>query len=214
MSIVANVNPDLGRLNVYIDGFNLYHALDSLDNPSLKWLNHIVLARSFLRSAELLGDVHFFTAVLTWDAEKQKRHRAYIKALAAVGVQVHEANFKKSFRKCTEMNRHCRFFEEKQSDVALAVRFVSDAMMGKMTRAILITADSDQVPAVRHVRQNTGVAVSLVFPPGRKAFARELGKAASDAHELTQGRLQTALLPRSVFDSSGRLAATRPAVYE
>lgn len=101
------------KVSVYIDGFNLYHAILAERDHKLKWLNMQLLAQSFVRSDEILKDVIFFTAVLTWNHEKQKRHRNYINALKAVGVEIVESNFKRIGRKD---------YEEKQTDVQIASR--------------------------------------------------------------------------------------------
>ena len=97
------------RVRVYIDGFNLYHAIASLNIPDLKWLNFWALSQSFLRQGEILDEVNLFTAVLTWNHDKQQRHVNFLKACRAVGVRVHEANFKQSHRLCTEKERRCKF---------------------------------------------------------------------------------------------------------
>ena len=201
------------RVRVYIDAFNMYHAIDALGDHTLKWVNLWRLSEGFLRPRETLDEVNFFTAVLTWNQQKQRRHRNYIAALKAVGVRVHEANFKAATRICPEFSHRCRFREEKQTDVAIAVKLVSDALSGAVERAILVTADSDQIPAARFVSALPNVALSLVFPPNRASHARELGALIPDRRELTEGRLRNCPLPRTVFDATGKLVAQMPALY-
>src|SRR6185312_17046739 len=93
---------DMNRVRVYIDGFNIYHAIDALKRPYLKWLNHRRLAETFLRDGERLDEVHFFTAVLRWNADKQRRHVNYLAALRAVNVTIHESRFTKVERQCRD----------------------------------------------------------------------------------------------------------------
>jgi hypothetical protein len=45
------------RVACYIDGFNLYHAIDDLDKPHLKWLDVCALAKSLCRVGEDLVKV-------------------------------------------------------------------------------------------------------------------------------------------------------------
>jgi uncharacterized LabA/DUF88 family protein len=161
------------KVNVYIDGFNLYHAIDSLNQNHLKWLNLITLGKGLLGADEILSTVYFFTAVLKWNAEKTARHTNYIAALKAVGVRVIESNFKKSKRHCRAQERYCEFYEEKQTDVAFAVALVRDAFLDAFDRAILITADSDQIPAVRLIRETfPEKRLALMAPPGRISRSR------------------------------------------
>ena len=105
---------DASRVRCYVDGFNLYHAIEALDKPQLKWLNLKTLATSFLETGEVLDKVMFFTSVLKWDEEKKRRHVNYIKAQRAYGIDVVESTFKKSRRFCHEQERFCRSREEKQ----------------------------------------------------------------------------------------------------
>lgn len=153
------------RVRVYIDGFNLYPAIVELKDSRLKWLNFKKLAETLVRQTEILDEVNLFTAVLTWDQQKQQRHENFLKACAAVDVQVHRANFKRSYKRCLTFDRTCEFQEEKQTDVAIAVKMVADALSGSVDRVILITADSDQVPAVKFIRGLPNVEMSIVFPP-------------------------------------------------
>lgn len=202
------------KLRVYIDGFNLYHAICEQKDHKLKWINFWKLSESFLKETEILDEVNFFTAVLTWNSDKQKRHVNFLKACRAVGVTVHEANFKRSFRYCKSQDRSCKFFEEKQTDVAIAVKMVSDAIHGNFDRAILITADSDQIPAASMIVTTLQKHLTLLYPPGRQTIARDLGGAVTDRKELTVGQMCTCPLPRSVKNQVGKVVATMPALYE
>ena len=53
------------RTIVYIDGFNLYHALDDLREPALKWVNLWSLSEKLLRPDDSLVAVKYFTAYAT-----------------------------------------------------------------------------------------------------------------------------------------------------
>jgi hypothetical protein len=46
-----------------VDGFNLYHAVQALERPVLKWLDMHGLAASYLRGQQTLQAVNFFTAL-------------------------------------------------------------------------------------------------------------------------------------------------------
>jgi uncharacterized LabA/DUF88 family protein len=203
------------QINVYIDGFNLYHAIVSLNEPTLKWLNFRTLGASFLRPGEQLNKVSFFTAVLTWEKEKQQRHKNYIRAQIASGVEVVESNFRRMNRHCRVMDRYCARHEEKQTDVAIAISVFKDAMAGEFDRAVLITADSDQVPLVRAMRDAfPEKRITLAAPPGRGGEARELGAIAHDRTPIEAGRLRGCKLPRDVVDARGKTVATMPAIYQ
>lgn len=204
----------MARVACYVDGFNMYHALDSLSMPRLKWLNLKALAASFLGAADELVATYYFTAVHTHDPQRCSRHRRYIDALRAVGVEVIESKFQSVDKFCRRSQRSCPFLEEKQTDVALASRLLVDAMENFMDRAILVSADSDHVPAVKLVLEKRPLIIlTLAPPPGRMANARDLGKHINDRREINVGRIERCLLPRTVNWEDGRIAATCPAAY-
>ncbi|MEA2783580.1 MAG: hypothetical protein QOK29_5139 [Rhodospirillaceae bacterium] len=57
------------KVVAYIDGFNLYHAIDDLRKPYLKWLDLHALARSICGNDETLVGVKYFSAYATWKLE-------------------------------------------------------------------------------------------------------------------------------------------------
>lgn len=202
------------KVCVYVDGFNLYHAIAVLNDNRLKWLNFYSLAVSMLRPNEILEEVYFFTAILKWEPAKQGRHKNFICAQEAVGVTIVESNFKRVKKKCTVLDRYCPRYEEKQTDVAISTTIMADAIKNRVNRAILITADSDQVPLAKQMALLfPEITMTLSAPPGRADLARELGGVIQDRVPLTLGRLHAHRLPRDVFDDGGNKVATMPALY-
>jgi uncharacterized LabA/DUF88 family protein len=203
------------RVGWYIDGFNLYHAVDALDEPVLKWLNVHSLAASYLRPDQTLERVVFSTAYNTWDAGKRERHIQYVNALKAVGVEVILAKFDKVQKYCRRHERYCKFYEEKQSDVNLAVEALSDVYDGKVDTVFFLTADSDQIPTFQAIqRRFPNIRIHLVAPPGRLGVARDLAQYANAKFELTAGRLRLHPLEVEYRNGHGNVVAQRPTEYE
>jgi uncharacterized LabA/DUF88 family protein len=199
---------------VYIDGFNLYHASAAYDDPRLKWLNFKTLAESFCRKNEYLNDVYFFTAVATWNREKEIRHRNFIKAQKSIGVRVIESKFAKTKKFCIADDKYCKQYEEKQTDVAIAVTLMADAVRNRMKRAILITADSDQVPLAKTMKQVfPEIGMTLAAPPGRSKMARQLGDEIQDRVPIKLERLHAHHLPIDVRNANGEVIASMPELY-
>jgi uncharacterized LabA/DUF88 family protein len=202
------------KLKMYIDGFNLYHAIAQLNNPQLKWLNPVKLAESFLRPGEELVGVDFFTAISTADGAKYKRHFNYIQAIESVRVKTYRGHFQNIDKICTRHDRRCPFREEKRTDVAIAVKAVSDAFDGRFDRMILVTADADQVPVIEQIRDRfPEKTVTMAVPPGRLNIAYQLCSLAHEYRELKAGRLKACMFPRSVYDAKGKFVAAMPAIY-
>lgn len=203
------------RVILYIDGFNLYHAIDALNRPHLKWLNLALLGSKLLRDNEDLAKVQYFTTVVDWNPDKAARHETYISGLEAKGVTVTKGNFKRSHRHCSKNNDFCPFREEKQTDVAIGVNIVADAYTDSFDRMILLTADTDQIPALQVVlNQHPQKQVTWLAPPGRMQQAREIGNLVSDRSELSPGLIGNCRLPRVVMDRAGNIVCSMPNEYQ
>lgn len=206
----------LKRVACYVDGFNLYHGIDELRRPHLKWVNLWNLAESLTRpNFEQLVSVQYFSAFATWRPGQYARHRAYVAALKWAGVTPTIAHFKEKYRKCYHCNRGWKDHEEKETDVRLALAILSDAVDDIYDRAIIISGDSDLVPALLSVRARFPSKTMLVAaPPKRLGSSRDLCKAANSKIEITPGRLAKSLLPNQVRDNDGQVLFTRPTDYD
>ncbi len=144
------------KVAVYVDGFNLYHGLANLSTPHLKWLNLKSLAEKFIdHKIESIEKVYYFSAVATFmDKDTILRHRTYIEALETVGIEFIGGNFKDKWLEYK--NKHVQIkwkkHEEKETDVNISIYMVRDAIKGTYDKFILITNDTDIVPAVRIAR--------------------------------------------------------------
>ena len=197
------------RVIVYIDGFNLYHAIDDLGQSHLKWLNLRALAESLLRTGEQVKLVRYFSAYATWKPGPYARHRDYVAALKAQGVETNMASFKKKPRKCHSCNAKWFGHEEKETDVNIAVQMVADALTGAAERLVLISADTDLAPPIRTIAQLAPQCeVFVATPPRRFRNCQAL----KPALEITAGRIAKCLLPEQVQISATR-TITRPLSY-
>lgn len=111
------------RVISFIDGFNLYHALDNLERPELKWLNLMTLCQMFLKSySEELVGVFYFSAYADHMPEPaQKRQKSYVRALELKGVKTILGHFKKKNRRCPDCHHRWIGHEEKETDVNIAL---------------------------------------------------------------------------------------------
>ena len=142
------------RAAFYFDGFNLYHALDALRQEHLKWLSLRALGNLLIPSRdEELSSVVYFTAYLTHKPDKLVRHRAYIAALEATGVECVLGRFKYSDVRCRTCGSQWRSYEEKETDVNIGIRIVRDAFHNVFDVYYLVSADTDLAPAIRMLKQ-------------------------------------------------------------
>lgn len=202
------------KVACYIDGFNLYHGIDDLNKPHLKWVNLYGLAGSFLYAKERLVGVNYFSAYATWLRYQYPRHQAYVAALEYVGVSCVMAHFKTKQRACRNCGSTWIDHEEKETDVRLALKVLEDACDGVFDRAILISGDSDLVPVVQTIRRKfPEKKILIVVPPGRYSSSRDLRRSAHHSIEITKGRIGKCLLPHELKDGAGNLIAARPVEY-
>lgn len=165
----------MAKVIAFIDGFNLYHALNYLQGHSnhqkywkYKWLNLKKLASMFVFGKDTLEEVLYFTTLATWDAGKTARHRLYIRALESEGVQIIYGEFKRKKKHCQLCKKDFWSFEEKQTDVNIALFLLVRAIQERFDKAIIFSGDTDLLPAVKMVRHVfLGKQIGLVIPIGR-----------------------------------------------
>jgi uncharacterized LabA/DUF88 family protein len=161
------------RVSFFIDGFNLYHTLNC--NPNYykyKWINFNQLAKCYLKTDDTLIDIFYFTAFAIWDQDKVKRHKIFIKAQEIVGIKTIYGKFKIKDRKCrAQCLEEYQTFEEKQTDVNIAIKLFTEAMHDNFDTGIIVTGDSDLVPAIKSIKRNfPAKRIGLIIPIGGKAF--------------------------------------------
>ena len=203
------------RIISFIDGFNLYHAIKEIKAPHLKWLDLRLLSQCFiLNESEELSKVLYFSAIAT-HLEKaiQQRHKIYIDALKLRGVTPILGRFKRKDRKCPDCDYKWEGHEEKATDVNIALHLLNLAYQDEYDRAILISNDSDLVPAISMVRELfPEKRIAVVAPPIREP-SKELIRVASDKARITKNHLERCLLDEVVFDASKNISVHRPLEY-
>ncbi|MEO7495277.1 MAG: NYN domain-containing protein [Massilia sp.] len=100
--------------------------------------------------------------------------------------------------------------EEKQSDVNLALQAYHDAATGEVDQVIIVTNDTDIVPALKLIREHTTVVIGLVIPT--KQSERKPNKDLADqAHwvrnQISENELANSQLPRVIH---GRKPTLKP----
>ena len=64
-----------------------------------------------------------------------------------------------------------KILEEKRTDVSIAINILLDCMNDKVDTIVLITADSDQIPTIKTIKQRfPGKKLKVYFPPSRTSF--------------------------------------------
>ena len=202
----------LVRSIVYVDGFNFYYGM--VRDTQWKWLD---LQRYFelVRQGDDIQEIHYFTSEAT--GKKRERQSAYIRALRTLPkVTVRLGRFKMKTFECRvascdveQGERRYQGFEEKETDVALSVTLLDDAYRDRAERFIVVSGDSDLLPAIRLVRARFPKKEIVVYIPAQKgtsrAAAREMRKIAHKSRTAPWEPLRRAQLPPIIPTDAGNI---------
>ena len=208
-----SISPRL-RGGVYVDGFNMYHALDDLKKPYFKWLNLRRLAENFAKGhAHQIDRLAFCTAFFPGDFEKRKRHEAYNAAQEAHDVRIIMGHTTHEPMSCKECGRKWKQPREKETDINIALSAYHDVSMGLVDVVFLVTADTDQASTLRFLQQNhPRIKRVVVIPPGRDHKLLHLRDLADSVIKLREDHIDAAILPAIVSPQIGRIIL-RPMAY-
>ena len=144
------------RVTVYIDGFNLYYGLRAKNWQRYYWLDVRRLSEHLLRPNQLLVGVHYFTTKVFRDPNnpgKFTRQRTFLQATELLqGVRIHYGYYLSKKMSCSICGSTWQTYEEKMTDVNIAVQLLGDAQDKVFDTAIVISADSDLAGPVKAVR--------------------------------------------------------------
>ena len=194
------------RATVYIDGLNLYYGMKSRGWRRYYWLDVQRLSERLLRPRQRLQFVRYFTGKLLPEytpAARVERQNAYLQALSSLPkVRIQYGFHTAKTITCRHCGETIRTYEEKMTDVNIAVALLQDAHDDLYDVAILISADSDLTAPIEVVRQNYANKPVLVrFPPNR--ISRDLRAAASGSSRIGRDLLRDSQLPDPVAKPDG-----------
>lgn len=154
----------------FIDGFNLYHGMNSCGLRSYLWVDLWTLARSAIPASAHLNEVNYFTAP-SKDPESNARQGDFLGAQRELhpDINIVDGFFRADTKHCKGCPPGHEKWVEKRSDVNMAVEAVKGALEGDAPRfdlALFVTADADQVTTIETLRE-ANVRVIVAFPPGR-----------------------------------------------
>jgi len=198
------------RVKAYVDGFNLYHGLKARHGRKYLWLDLQELATRLLKPAQHLIEVQYFTARVRNQPESEQRQTAYLDALAAhcPRVNIVQGRFQEKAHECWSCGSQWVSYEEKETDVSIAVQLVEDGVRDVFDTVLLISADSDLCPAVRSLKRvNASKRIIAVFPPRR--HSEDLRKATDGLVKINDVSIRNSQLPPTVINAAG-VTLTRP----
>lgn len=209
------------RVSFLVDGFNLYHSVEDAQKQTGacgKWLNLRAFCESYLhlfgRDARL-EEIHYFSAYANHLTGKKPdtvaRHQLLVRALESTGIKVEMGQFKSKTVRCQHCSKTFIRHEEKETDVAIAVRLVELVVSDRCDIAVVLTGDTDVAPAIRTAKHLASTKRIAVLAPYNRANA-ELKQI---AHQFIKVKAETYgrfLFPNEVTAQNGD-KLTKPASW-
>ena len=195
------------RINVYIDGFNLYHSTLQHTHPDCRWLNLLELSKRLINpKTEEIQNVYYFSALASWLPEKAKKHLLYIHALRTVGVKDILGKFSLRERKCPFCGNRYQAHEEKKTDINIAISLLGDAVTDKFDTALILSGDSDLAPVTTKLKQLCpSKKIGIIVPMGQSAM--HLKQNADFYKKIQTKDLKKSLLPEQVIYNKKTITA-------
>ena len=195
------------RVIFYIDGFNLYYGLKSKSWRQFYWLDLARLADRLLQPDQALVAARYFTARVMptgpRGADKKKRQNMYMEALATLPkVRIHYGHYAARERRCRACGSTWLTYEEKMTDVNIAVKILGDAVDDRFDTAVIVSGDGDLTGPVEEVRTRyPEKRVVIASPPGRRS--NRLRKAAHAHFTIGRNALRDSQFPDTVVKPDG-----------
>jgi hypothetical protein len=198
---------------VYIDGFNLYHALLKFGDARVKWLDLNALSHRLVSpKSEKVQSIFYFSAFAHWLPDKVARHGIYVKALQARGVTCILGHFKSKDRRCKSCGATWVAHEEKETDVSIGINLLNDAYKQRYEKAYLVTRDSDLMPAVRMIRTEFPTKEIVAVAPPLMGHSNDLITVCHSKQKISPDQVKACLLPEKLQHSDGTIIV-RPLEY-
>ncbi len=205
------------KVQCFVDGFNLYHAIDRLGHDHLKWFDLHKLLHEFIDpNLHDIVDVFYFSAYANWLPSAAHRHKELIKALEEKGCTPIMGQFREKDRRCNNCDAVWTAHEEKETDVNIALALVKGAFRNDYDEAFLVSRDSDLTPAVKMVKEEFPEKTIKIISPPNAGHSKEMAKIVGKKKlaSIKQIHLERCLLPEIIRDrETNTIIARRPQKY-
>ena len=169
------------RVNFYVDGFNFYYGLKDMrridsDWRKFYWLDYVKFFQQFIGDNQILQNVIYFAAPPPVDNQSSirdnqgsLRQSILFKANKLLNPSRIETVMGQFYRKnitCKVCKSSFTVYEEKRTDVNIAVRLLGDCSLDNVDTLVVVTADSDLVPPLQFIKKHyPNKKIRVYFPP-------------------------------------------------
>lgn len=156
------------RVIVYVDGFNFYYGLRAQGWRKYYWLNVFSFFEMFMKPDQELVEVNYFSAPSIDDSSRKRQSLFFQANKTNQKFFLHLGKYSTKPIECVKCKHKTSKHEEKKTDVAIASKIIRNVVMDKCDISILVSADTDVIPALELVRElNPLHKIFVYFPPNR-----------------------------------------------
>lgn len=226
------VNVYIDWFNFYYALKEKIEDINSQWETRYKWCNYRKLFANFLSEWETINTVYFFSAYRIGDNWAKKRHKVYTEALTKFGVKTILGNYQNKTNKyskekhtieCIEYNwndkhkelcmenlirLHYKTYEEKETDVKIAIQILEDAFLNKFDHAYIVSWDSDITPSIYSIRnlikrwELQHKLFSSILIPWTKW--QKIRKLCDFDYQITAQHMEQSMLPNTIKINNNR----------
>jgi len=187
------------RVSIYVDGFNFYFGLKSRGWKKYYWLDIVKFFENFIKPHQELVQVTYFSAI-PLNKDKHDRQDLFFSANRLnPKFKVELGKYLPKTKTCRNCNSKHVSYEEKETDVKIAIKMISDVIYDVCDITILVSADSDLVPPIDFIRSyKSGHKIFIYFPPNR--FSSNLNAFANKTKKLDGATVEfsNSILPDNI----------------
>jgi uncharacterized LabA/DUF88 family protein len=196
----------MSRVMVYVDGFNLYFGLRSKSWKKYYWLDLCALATALLKPGQTLAGVHYFTSRIRANGRNvpdMQRQTTYLEALGTLpNLRAHFGHYLEKPKQCRNCGAQWMDYEEKMTDVNIAVQLLDDAFDDRFDTALLVSGDSDLTTPISQVRARfPSKQIVIALPPNRRSH--QLIQVATGYFIINETAFRHSQLPAQVQRADG-----------
>ena len=200
------------RTIVYVDWFNFYYRI--IENSGYHWIDLSKLLKSKLKQQHKIIAIKLFTANLVAIGNNQSAkdsQNIYHNALTNYipNIEIFLGSFmKKTIRipsRITALKiKRLEFdtFEEKETDVNLAIEMISDFHLNKFDCGVLVSNDTDFSGVLKKLRSLSNKPIGLITPGRQTRVSYKLSKYATFQKRITLRDIRNNQLPDRIPNSN------------
>ena len=157
------------KVAVIVDGMNIFHSIKQNVGQEYLNLDVLKLCQKFIKGNEVIFQIDLFAALFMGDSRIAQIQREFIRKNSLTDlINVHLGIFRERTIECKICNNKLVYYQEKYTDVNIALAISKYSLEESVNKIYLISADDDFKPAInafKSVAQDKQIV--KVLPPGR-----------------------------------------------